>query len=67
MEEKKLDQLIAEQGEKIDAIYRSVEKTRKYFLWMLIATAAFLVLPLIGLMIVIPQVLSVYSSAMNGL
>jgi len=40
---------------KIDAIYESVEKTRKYFMWTLIITVALVVLPLIGLMFVLPS------------
>ena len=40
---------------KLDAIYMSAEKTRKYFLWTIIATIVTLVLPLIGLMFVLPQ------------
>ncbi len=43
---------------KIDAIYVSVEKTRKYFLGTLIATAVAFVLPLIGLLFAIPTFLS---------
>jgi hypothetical protein len=55
--------LISGQGKKLDDIYRSVEQTRKYFLWTLIITAALFVLPLIGLMLVIPQFLSNYGAA----
>jgi hypothetical protein len=66
MEEEILKQ-ITEQGKKIDEIYRSVEKTRKYFLWTMIITVALFVLPLIGLMIAIPTVMSTYGSALNGL
>ena len=50
---------------KLDEIYRSVEKTRKYFLWVLIATIVMFILPLIGLVFAIPQFLSIYSGAMN--
>ncbi len=46
---------------KIDKIYQSVEKTRKYFLWTLITTLAFFILPLIGLLFAIPKFLGVYS------
>ncbi len=53
------------QEKKMDEIYRSVEKMRKYFLWTLIVTVAMIVLPLIGLAIAIPQFLNVYSNAMN--
>jgi len=33
---------------KLEEIYVSVEKTRKYFLWTLIITVIMIVLPLIG-------------------
>ncbi len=42
------------QDEKLELIYQSVEKTRKYFLWTLIATVVTFVLPLVGLMFAIP-------------
>jgi hypothetical protein len=45
------------QDQKLDAIYRSVEKTRKYFMWTLIITVAAVVLPLIGLIFAIPAFL----------
>jgi hypothetical protein len=54
-----------ETSKKLDEIYRSVEKTRKMFLWTLILAAAFFVLPLIGLMFAIPQFLNIYNSALN--
>ena len=53
---------LEEQGKKIDSIYKSVEKTRKYFFWTLIISIVVVVLPLIGLLFVIPQFLSLYSS-----
>jgi len=56
-----------EQEEKLDAIYQSVEKMRKYFLWTLIATIATIILPLIGLIIIIPWFLKIMSSAYGGL
>ena len=56
---------IEEQKKTIDEIYKSVEKTRKYFLWMLIVTIAMIIIPLIGLAIAIPQVLSIYNQALN--
>jgi hypothetical protein len=45
---------IEEQGKKIDALYTSVEKMRKYFLWTLWITIILFVLPLIGLALVLP-------------
>jgi len=50
---------------KIDATFVSAEKTRKYFLWTVIATLVAFVLPLIGLVFAIPQFLSLYSSIGN--
>ena len=55
-------QKLAEQDKKIDAIYQSVEKTRKYFMWTLIVTAIVVVLPLIGLLFVLPGFFSAYSN-----
>ena len=56
---------IEEQDKKLAEIYVSVEKTRRYFLWTLIMTLIVVILPLIGLMFVIPQFLSVYSSGLG--
>jgi type IV secretory pathway component VirB8 len=52
---------------KIDAIYVSVERTRKYFMWTLIISVVVIVLPLIGMAFVLPQVISTYSSEFNAL
>jgi type II secretory pathway component PulF len=60
MEEELLKKL-EEQGKKIEEIYRSVEKMRKFFLWTLIITAVVIILPLIGLIFVIPQFLNLYT------
>ena len=56
-----------EQDRKLEQIFLSVEKMRRYFLWTLIISIAVIVLPLIGLLIVIPQFLSLYSGANLGL
>lgn len=45
------------QDQKLDAIYKSVEKTRKYFMWTLIISLLVIVLPLIGLVFAIPAFL----------
>lgn len=50
---------------KIDAVFASAEKTRKYFQWTLIGTLVAFVLPLIGLIFAIPQFLSLYGSIAN--
>jgi len=51
----------------LEKIYTSVEKTRKYFLWTLIISVAFFVLPFIGLLLVVPKFLSIYTSGLEGL
>jgi len=56
-----------QQDKKLDAIYVSVEKTRKYFLWTMIISIATVVLPIIGLIIMIPWMLKIVSSAYSGL
>ena len=52
---------------KIDAIYESVEKTRKYIFWTVVVTIALVVLPAIGLVFAIPQFISTYTTTLNGL
>lgn len=56
MEQDVLNKL-EEQDKKMDAIYVSVEKMRKYFLWTLIISILVIVLPLLGLIFIIPQFL----------
>jgi len=56
-----------EQNKKLDNIYQSVEKTRKYFLWAMIITIATIILPLIGLLFIVPQFINIYSANALGL
>ena len=56
---------LAEQDAKLDAIYKSAEKTRKYILWTAIITIAVIVIPLIGLIFVIPSYLNTLNSALS--
>jgi type IV secretory pathway component VirB8 len=53
--------------EKINKIYVSVEKTRKYFLWTLIISVALFVLPAIGLAFAIPAFLNNYVAPLQSL
>lgn len=55
-----------EQTAKIDKLYSSVEKMRKYFLITLWVTILIIVLPLIGLILIIPSFLNSYTSALSG-
>lgn len=50
---------------KIDAAYKSAEKTRKYILWMVIITVVMIVLPLLVIPFLIGPMLASYSSALN--
>lgn len=58
---------LEEQDAKIDAIYVSVEKTRKYFLITMWVSLALFVLPLIGLLFAIPAFINSYLGALNNL
>ena len=62
-----ISQRMTELEKKIDAIYISVEKTRKYFLWTMIITVALFVLPLIGLAFAIPSFMTNYVGQINSL
>lgn len=55
-----LSQKLSALETKVDAIYTSVEKTRKYFQWTMIITIVLFVLPLIGLVFAIPAFMSSY-------
>jgi len=52
---------------KTDAIFRSAEKTRRYFLGTLIITVATIVLPLIGMIFLIPYYLKTIDVSSFGL
>jgi len=54
---------LEEQQVKIDAMYVSVEKLRKYFLWTLIITGVTIILPIIAMMFILPSMLNTLTSA----
>lgn len=58
---------LEEQQAKIDAIFVSVEKLRKYFLWTLVVTVVTIVLPLIALAFVLPYAIKTITSTYGGL
>lgn len=62
MNEQELGQKLASIEEKVDKIYASTEKTRKYFMWTLIISVALVVLPAIGLLFAIPTFISTMSA-----
>ncbi len=53
-------QRLIEIEEKIDKIYKSVEKTRSYFKWTMIVTLVLFILPLIGLAFALPSFMTNY-------
>ncbi len=63
----KLEQKIEEQAQKIDAIYKSVEKIRRYFKMIFWITIFTVVLPIIGLVFAVPFFMSSYIGGLSGL
>lgn len=58
---------IAELEAKMDAIYKSVEQTRKMILWTAIITAAVIILPLIAMAFILPSFVNNYIETLNSL
>lgn len=58
---------LSAQDQKLEAIYTSVEKTRKYLLIIMWSSVAMIVLPLILALAVVPMVISSYTSSFSGL
>ncbi|MDD5738477.1 MAG: hypothetical protein PHY72_00910 [Candidatus Pacebacteria bacterium] len=48
--------------QKIDKLQKSIDKLNKIFLWTLIITAVLFIVPLVGLLFVIPQFISTITS-----
>lgn len=65
--ENEIQNKLKEQDEKLDAIYKSVEKTRKYFLIIIWITVIAFVLPLIAMIFVVPSFMSSYMGSIDGL
>ena len=61
MEDSEIRQRLDSLKQKIEAVYVSAEKTRKYFLTVIIVSVVAFALPLIGLFFAIPSFLSTYS------
>jgi hypothetical protein len=65
--EEELRKQLDEQGAKIEAIYQSVEKMRRYFKITMWVTIIVIVLPIIGLVFAIPAFLTNYVGSINSL
>jgi len=61
MEDLELRQRLDALEKKVETTFQSAEKSRKYLLWTAIITVAVIVLPLIGLVFVIPSFVNTYS------
>jgi len=59
--------LLRQNQELLEKTYKSAEKTRKYFLYTAIFTVLAFLLPLIGLMFIIPSFINTYTNSMVGL
>jgi len=57
---------LSELENRLDEIYVSVEKTRRYFLWTMVITVAAVVLPLVGLALVGPSFINTYTTNLNS-
>jgi CHASE3 domain sensor protein len=58
---------LAKIEERTEMIFRSAEKTRKYFMWTLIVTVVTIVLPAIGLLVAIPMFLKTMDTSALGI
>lgn len=62
-----LEKRMSELENKVDAIYESVEKTRKILMWTGIITIAVIILPIIAMMFVIPSFIGNYTTTLETL
>jgi hypothetical protein len=60
MEQEILEKL-KNQEQKLSEIQTSIEKIRSYLFWTMVITLAFIILPLIGLLIAIPKFLNTFT------
>ncbi len=63
--EKEILKKIQKQEEKLEEIYISVEKTRKYLLFTLISTLIIFIIPLIMIIFIVPRIIGFYSNILN--
>ena len=61
------DERLTALEQKLEMTYKSTEKTRKYILSMLIVTVVTVVLPIIGLVFVLPFALNALTAGYGGI
>jgi type IV secretory pathway component VirB8 len=62
--DEELRQILKENRALLESIFRSTEKTRKYFLWTLILSLVFFVLPIFIFLFALPLVLDTLTSGL---
>lgn len=60
-------EMVSRNQELLQKTYESAEKTRKYLLYTAIITILMIILPVIGLLLIIPQFLQTYSDMTEGM
>jgi hypothetical protein len=61
------EERLAALEKKIDAMYASIEKVRKYLFWTAVVTIALVVLPAVGLVFAVPSFISTYNETLMSL
>ena len=67
IQEEEIIELLRQNQELLEKTYKSAEKTRKYFLYTAILTVLAFLLPLIGLIFIIPSFIDTYTNSTKGL
>lgn len=62
-----IKKMLEDQQIKIDQMYQTIEKIRKYMFWSLVGSIIFFVLPLLAAGIIVPIVIKGYLSTLSGL
>jgi hypothetical protein len=65
--ENQILEILKENQKLVKQTYESAEKTRRYFLFTAMATMLMFILPLIGLIIIIPMFLNSYIGSFEAL
>jgi len=60
-----LEVKIEELEKKLDKLQHTIDKLIKIFLWTLVISVVLFVLPLLGLLFIIPQFISTYTAGFN--
>ena len=60
-----LESNIQELEKKMEKLQRSIDRLTKIFFWTLIMGIVLFVVPLLGLLIILPQFIANYTSALN--